>query len=190
MTAVEQLGAPLVVTPNVRTYDFIRREVIDVTRVFGGNPDLRSDNRDVIRLALNAKPFQATDITFNIDYIQTRIEDPIAPFPIATPEIEAAFSERFTRDRDGRLVRIDSRPFNFQRSDQEQMRGGVNFTRLLGLVPPGSQNANVRFVSGGEAGLQAAIPPGARLVRPEAGSAAAKRVENLTSRLIFSIYHA
>ncbi|UUL83176.1 TonB-dependent receptor [Sphingomonas qomolangmaensis] len=186
---VEQLGAPLVVTPNVRTYDFIRREAIDVTRVFGGNPDLRSDNRDVVRLALNAKPFQATDITFNIDYIRTRIEDPIAPFPIATPEIEAAFPERFTRDRDGRLVRIDSRPLNFQRSDQEQMRWGVNFTRPLGLVPPGSQNANVRFVSGGEAGLQAAIPPGARIVRPEAGSAAAKRVENLTSRLIFSIYH-
>ena len=185
---VEQLGAPLVVTPNVRTYDFTRREVTDITRVFGGNPDLRPDDRHVVRLAVNAKPFSKADFTLSIDYIKTRIDDPIAPFPIATSEIEAAFPERFTRDGDGRLLRIDSRPLNFRRSDQEQLRSGVNFTRLLGAPPPGMQNVNVRFV-GGEANLRSALPPGARIIRPEAGSAAARRVENLTSRLIFGFYH-
>ena len=186
---VEQLGAPLVVTPNVRTLDFTRGETVDVTRVFGGNPDLRPDNRHVTRLALNLRPFGATDLTFTIDYVRTRVDDPLDVFPIATPELEAALPERFVRDADGRLLRIDGRPLNFERSSQDQMRWGLNFTRPLGAVPPGLQNANVRVVGGGEAGLQGALPPGARVIRPEAGSAAARRVENLTSRLIFSVYH-
>ncbi len=185
---VEQLGGPLVVTPNVRTYDFTRREVVDITRVFGGNPALRSDDRHVVRLGVNARPFPKADFNLIFEYIKTRTDDPVAAFPIATPEIEAAFPERFTRDVDGRLLRIDSRPLNFRRSDQEQLRSGFNFTRLLGATPPGMQNANVRFI-GNEANLKSAFPPGTRFVRSEAGSAAARRVENMTSRLIFSFYH-
>jgi hypothetical protein len=156
---VEQLGAPLVVTPNVRTYDFTRREVSDITRVFGGNPDLRPDDRHVVKLGVTAKPFPKADFNLSFDYIKTRFDDPIAPFPIATPEIEAAFPERFTRDADGRLLRIDSRPLNFRRSDQEQLRSGFNFTRMLGATPPGMHNVNVQFV-GGEGNLQSALPPG------------------------------
>jgi hypothetical protein len=186
---VEQLGAPLVVTPNVRTYDFTRREISDVTRVFGGNPGLRPDDRHVVKLGVNARPFPKADLNLVVDYIRTRIDNPIAAFPIATPEIEAAFPERFTRDSDGRLLRIDSRPLNFRRSDQEQLRWGFNFTRMLGATPPGMHNVNVQFI-GGEGNLKNALPPGARIVRPEAGSAAARRVENLTSRLIFSFYHS
>lgn len=185
---VEQLGSPLVVTPNVPTYDFTRREVVDVTRTFGGNPALRPDDRHVLKVGLTASPFPKADFNLSFDYIRTRIEDPIAAFPIATPEIEAAFPERFTRDADGRLLRIDSRPLNFRRSDQEQLRSGFNFTRLLGKTPAGMQNANVRFI-GGEGNLKDALPPGARIVRPEAGSAAARRVETMTSRLFVTFYH-
>lgn len=185
---VEQLGSPLVVTPNVPVYDFTRREVVDVTRVFGGNPALRPDDRRVLKLGLTAKPFPKADFNLSFDYIRTRIDDPIAAFPIATPEIEAAFPERFTRDSDGRLLRIDSRPLNFRRSNQEQLRSGFNFTRLLGKTPAGMQNVNVRFI-GGEGNLKGALPPGARIVRPEAGSSAARRIENITSRLFLTFYH-
>lgn len=186
---VEQLGGPLVVTPNVRTYDFTRREVTDITRVFGGNPGLRPDDRHVVRLAVNARPFPKADFNLVFEYIKTRIADPIAAFPIATPEIEAAFPERFTRDVDGRLLRIDSRPLNFRRSAQEQLRSGFNYTRTLGAVPPGMKNDNVRFIGGGEAALKSALPPGAVIVRPEAGSAMARRVENMMSRLTLGFYH-
>ncbi len=186
---VEQLGGPLVVTPNVRIYDFTRREVVDITRVFGGNPGLRPDDRRVVRLRLDARPFPKADFNLIFEYTKIRIDDPIAAFPIATPEIEAAFPERFTRDVDGRLLRIDSRPLNFRRSDQEQLRSGFNFTRTLGATPPGMQNANIRFIGGGEGNLRSALPPAARIIRPEPGSAAARRVENMTSRLIFGFYH-
>ena len=186
---VEQLGGPLVVTPNVRTYDFTRREVTDITRIFGGNPGLRPDTRQVFRLGLNGRPFSKADFNLVFEYLKTRTDDPIAAFPIATPEIEAAFPERFSRDADGQLLRIDSRPLNFRRSGKEQLRSGFNYTRTLGPVPPGLQNANVRFVGGGEGNLRGALPPGARIVRPEPGSGASKRVENMTSRLILGFYH-
>lgn len=185
---VEQLGAPLVETPNVRVFDFTRSEVVDITRLFGGNPNLRSDDRHVVKLGLSARPFPNTDFVLSVDYVATRIDNPIAPFPNVTPVIEAAFPERFTRDADGRLLRIDSRPLNFASSDQEQLRWGVNFTRPLGPVPPGMQNARVRF-AGSEADLERALPPGARIIKPEPGSPMARRAENMMSRLFFSLYH-
>ncbi len=185
---VEQLGSPLVVTPNVRTFDFTRREAIDITRIFGGNPGLRPDDRHVFKLGINARPFSQADLILSFDYIKTRIDDPIAPFPIATPEIEAAFPGRFERDLDGRLLRIDSSPLNFRRSDQEQLRWGINFTRPLGKVPPHMRSSNARFVAG-ESNLKSALPPGAVILRPEPGSAEMKQFANASSRLTLSLYY-
>jgi hypothetical protein len=185
---VEQLGGPTIVTPNVRTFDFTRRETAEVTRTFGGNRNLRPDDRRVISLGLFAKPFEKTDFTISADYLNTRIGNPIAAFPIATPEIEAAFPERFTRDGGGRLLRIDARPLNFERSDQEQVRFGLNFTRPLGSVPAELQNVRVRYVQS-EADIKRRTPAGGTLTRVAPGSAEARRVENLTSRLFFSAYY-
>jgi hypothetical protein len=185
---VEQLGAPGIVTPNVRSFDFTRRETVDVARTFGGNPGLRSDDRDVLSVGLTAKPFAKTDFTVSVDYLRTRTDNPIAAFPIVTPEIEAAFPERFTRGADNRLTHIDARPLNFERSDQELVRFGLNFTRPLGSVPPELRDARVRFVPT-EADVRARVPAGATLTQVPAGSAAARRVENLTSRLYLSAYY-
>lgn len=185
---VEQLGAPLVVTPNVRTFDLVRQEAVDVTRVFGGNPDLRADSRHVIKLGINAKPIAGRDLTLSVDYIRTRIDDPIAAFPIATPAIEATFPERFARDSNGRLMRIDGRPLNYARSAQEQWRWGLNVVRPLGPVPESMRNAKAVFV-GNANDVQRSLPPGARVLTPEPGSAAARQFENLASRLILSAYY-
>jgi hypothetical protein len=185
---VEELSAPFLVTPNARVFDFTRHEAADVTRVFGGNPGLRSDDRHVFKLGLNAKPLSRTDLTISIDYIRTRTDDPVASFPIATPEIESAFPGRFGRDSDGRLLRIDSRPLNFEQSDQSQLRWGINFTRPLGDVPPQMRNARSRVVAAG-ADLQSALPPGAIILKSEPGSAAARQAEDFSSRLTLSFHH-
>ncbi|WP_294033799.1 TonB-dependent receptor [Sphingopyxis sp.] len=186
--AMEQLGAPLVVTPNVRIFDFARREVVDVIQTFGGNPTLRSDDRHVLRLGLNAKPLAATDLTLSVDYVTTGVDHPIAPFPIVTPEIEVAFPERFTRGIDGRLAQIDGRPLNFERSRQKQLRWGVNFVRPLGAVEPWMRNAPVRTYSS-EAEARAAAPSGTMVAMVQPNSAMARRFENMKSRLFVSLYH-
>ncbi len=185
---VEQLGAPPVVTPNARVFDFARREVVDVTRIFGGNRRLRADDRHVVKLGVTVKPLPTTDLTFSIDYVATSIDNPIAAFPIATAQIEAALPDRFARDAAGSLTRIDSSPLNFARSDQRQMRWGVNFTRPLGPVPPGMRNAAPRVVSS-EADLQRALGPNARVMMAPPGSAVARKFENAASRLTLSLYH-
>lgn len=184
---LEQLGGPVLVTPNVRTFDIGRGEVVDVTRVSGGSPGLRPDDRHVVRLGLNVHPLARTDLTLSLDYVATRIDDPIAAFPIVTPQIEAAFPDRFTRDGEGRLQQIDGRPLNFVESRQEQVRWGVNFTRPLGPVPQAMQNART-FVFASEAEARRALP-GAVFARAEPGSAMARGAANLTSRVFASLYH-
>ncbi len=126
--SAQQLGNPVVATPNVRVFDFVRGETVDITRVDGGNPGLSADNRSVMKLGLNYQPIQKIDLSFNLDYTKSTIRNPISSFPTATAEIEAAFPDRFERDGSGQLIRIDNRPVNFARSEREQLRWGINFS--------------------------------------------------------------
>lgn len=126
--SAQQLGNPVLDTPNVRVFDFVRGESVDITRRDGGNPGLSADNRSVMKLGLNYQPVQKIDLSFNVDYTKSIVRDPIASFPTATAEIEAAFPDRFVRDGSGRLIRIDNRPVNFARSEREQIRWGINFS--------------------------------------------------------------
>lgn len=135
--SAQQLGNPMVATPNVRVFDFVRGETVDITRVDGGNRNLIADNRSVMKLGLNVRPIKDTDLTLNIDYNKSTIDNPIASFPTVTAEIEAAFTDRFTREPDlpdgtrGRLIRIDNRPVNFLRGEREQIRWGLNFSKAI-----------------------------------------------------------
>lgn len=128
--SIQQLGNPLVVTPDVRTFDYVRGTTVDIAQIGGGNPLLNADRRRVIKLGLNLKPFKE-DVTFTADYVHSRIRDAVATFPEATAAIEAAFPDRFTRDAGGNLTRIDARPINFERQERSELRWGVTFTKRL-----------------------------------------------------------
>lgn len=187
--SMQQLGNPTIATPNVRTFDFVRGETVDILRIDGGNPGLAADNRRVFQLGVNVKPFAAHELRFSANYTHSRIDNPIASFPIATVQIEAAFPDRFTRDTDGRLLRIDSRPINFARWDQSQVRWGFNFSRPLAKAPPGAR-VNFRFGDGASPGaLPANLPPGATVIRTEAGSPLASRFEGMLSRFTLGVHH-
>lgn len=184
---LEQLGGPLLVTPNVRTFDFIRREVVDIARISGGNPLLRPDDRETVRFGLNLRPLRKTDVSLSFDYVSTRTVNPVAPFPLLTTQIEAAFPERFARDAQARLVGIDGRPVNFASASQQQIRWGINFTRPLGAVPAILRDARVR-VFNSEADVRRAYP-NAVLAQTDSSSALGRGAANLTSRLYLSLYH-
>ncbi|HET9427662.1 MAG TPA: TonB-dependent receptor [Allosphingosinicella sp.] len=134
--SMQQLGDPVLLTPSVRVFDFLQGETVEIARLEGGNPNLTADNRRVLKLGLTAKPLDETDLSIVANYTRNRIDNVIASFPTATPEIEAAFPERFTRDSGGRLTQIDSRPVNFERSARDEFRWGVNFSKRLGPPPP------------------------------------------------------
>lgn len=133
---IQQLGNPVIVTPNVRVFDLTTGQTVDATTVEGGNPNLLADRRRVLKLGLTAKPISGTDLTLLVNYTDSRIDNPIASFPTATPEIEAAFPDRFDRDAAGALIRIDNRPVNFESSRQRQIRWGFNWSETLEPPPP------------------------------------------------------
>ena len=132
---IQQLGNPLIVTPNVRVLDLSTGQTVEVTSIDGGNAALRADERRVLKLGVTVKPITGTDLTLLANYTDSRIDNPVASFPTATPEIESAFRDRFTREG-GVLVRVDNRPVNFAQSRQRQLRWGLNWSEALEAPPP------------------------------------------------------
>jgi hypothetical protein len=185
---LDQLGGPLFVTPNVRTFDLGRGEVVDITQVSGGIPRLRNDDRHVFRLGLNIRPLARTDLTFNVSYVATSINDPITAFPILTPQLEAAFPSRFVRDQEGRLQQIDTRPVNFAESRQKQLRWGFNLTRPLGPVPADMQDGVIRIPADMASQMKPG-PDGSFTFTPEPGGAFARNLATAASRVFVSLYH-
>ena len=165
---VQQIGNPVSVTPGFQAYDFNRSETVIINRIEGGNTALKADSRDVVKLGMNLKPFDKLDLNFQANYVYTHIENPIAAFPTATSQIEAAFPNRFTRDASGRLISIDARPINFDERNTEQLRYGFNLRLPFGRQPvrpagaPGQGAAGAPRPGGAQAGQRPQAAPGAQ----------------------------
>ncbi|MGC5795965.1 TonB-dependent receptor [Sphingomonas sp. NFX23] len=127
----QQLGNPSITTPNVRVFDYVRGETATVTTISGGNPGLVADNNHVKKVGLTLKPWSGKDLSITANYVESRVDNPIAAFPAATAAIEAAFPDRFQRDAGGALLQVDRRPINFARSDRSELRWGINFSAPL-----------------------------------------------------------
>jgi iron complex outermembrane recepter protein len=129
--SAQQLGNPIVTTPNVRVFDYVAGTTATVTTVTGGNPFLSADNRHVDKIGVTVKPLDKTDLTLTANYTRQRTDDPIASFPTPTAAIETAFPSRFTRDTAGNLLQIDTRPINYARTENSNIRWGINFSQPL-----------------------------------------------------------
>jgi hypothetical protein len=125
----QSLGSPVVLFPNVRTFDFARGETVDILRIDGGNPDLRAQQLSSFSANLSLRPLPARNLLVSATYTRARTSDPIGALSVALPEFEAAFPGRFTRGPDGRLVSIDARPVNFARTQRDELRWGFSFFR-------------------------------------------------------------
>jgi iron complex outermembrane receptor protein len=135
----QQLGNPLVATVGQRVFDYSTGQTVTVTSLSGGNPALIADSRTVSKIGLTLKPFASQDFTVTANYIASDIKNPIASFPAATAEIEAAFPDRFTRNSAGQLTQIDYRPVNFADQRRSEIRWGFNFAMPVGGPPPSQQ---------------------------------------------------
>lgn len=124
----QQLGNPVLTTPNVRVFDYVTGQSVDVTTITGGNPALLADSRHVFNVGLNIRPFTKIDLGIFASYTNQRYRNQAANLPAATVEIESAFPDRFVRDGAGDLLSIDYRPINFDRVDHEELRWGINLS--------------------------------------------------------------
>ncbi|MGV9005654.1 MAG: TonB-dependent receptor plug domain-containing protein [Brevundimonas sp.] len=133
---VQQLNDPTIFTPGVATYDYATGQTVDVTRITGGNSGLTADNRRVFKLGVNWQPIDETDLRISADYVRSNTRDQVSDFPSLTPDIEAAFPDRFTRDLSGQLTSIDARAVNFARADRQEIRWGFNYSRPIRDTSP------------------------------------------------------
>jgi hypothetical protein len=135
---LQQLGDPLIETPDVRVFDFATGQTVSVTTLTGGNPGLRADTRNVLKLGGHWQPFEETDLRLRAEYVRQTIDDPQAAITISEA-LEAAFPERFTRDSGEMLVAVDLRPVNFLQARRDTFRWGFDFTKPLQSKPPSQQ---------------------------------------------------
>ncbi len=127
---INQLGDPVLETPGTRIFDFTTGQTVLVNAITGGNRSLDADRRSVMKLSGNWQPFPTTDLRLRAEYVHQKIDRPISNITV-TPQIEAAFPERFVRDASGQLVAVDLRPINFEDSTRDQLQFGFDFTHPL-----------------------------------------------------------
>jgi len=188
---IQQLGDPQLITPNTRIFDFTTGQTALVTSVTGGNPNLKSDRRNVVKLSTNWQPSEKLDLRLRADFVHQTIARPISNITV-TQQIEAAFPDRFTRvpcsesddplcdPAQGELVRVDLRPVNFDRSTRDTLRIGFDFSKPLKSHRPSQavmdqmrQQLRAQFgFAGGRPGSGAPTAPGqpANNATPPAGA--------------------
>lgn len=134
--SISQLNDPVITTPNVPVFDFRTGETVLVNQTTGGNPNLNSDNRTVIRAGGTLRPFSNIDLSLMSTWTYSKTEDYLASFPAVTAALEAALPGRFTRDTDGNLTAVDARPLNFDSYERQDVRTGFNYSRTFGTPNP------------------------------------------------------
>jgi TonB-dependent Receptor Plug Domain len=176
---INQLGDPVLITPNTRIFDFVTGQTVLVSTTTGGNPELQSDRRNVFKFGGNWQPFENTDLRLRAEYVHQTIANPISSVTV-TPTIEAAFPDRFVRDDEGELVSVDLRPLNFESSRRDTLRIGFDFSKPLKSRQPSQSvieqlraqfrgGGGGRRQSNGAANGQATTPPSGQ---PGQGAAA------------------
>ncbi|UAL11358.1 TonB-dependent receptor [Caulobacter segnis] len=139
----QQVNDPVQQIANSLIYDYATGQTAFVTVTSGGNPGLRPDSRQLIKLNINYRPFQKQELRLSANYTATRIDDMIATFPAPSPELEAAFPTRFTRDAQGRLTAFDSRAVNFAHADTEDLRLGLNYSKTWRASKAGASSTTL-----------------------------------------------
>ncbi len=172
---IQQLGNPVIITPNVTTFDFTNGETVLTSITTGGNLNLPAEKRRDIKLAVNYSPAWLDGMTFLGEYIRNNSENVASDFPLLTEEIEAAFPNRVTRDETGRLVAIDQRPVNYSNVRSESIRYGLEFSKRFGQRRGGR---GPRGGGGGRPGAGDGGPPPDSGAPPREGSPPEGRPQN------------
>ena len=142
---LSSLGNPLAVTYNVPVYDFVRGETALVTVTSGGNPALRKERDRDLKLGVNWQIPGTKQANLIVEYFRNNSDDVTASFPVLTPDIEAAFASRVTRDTAGHLVALDRRPVTFANEKQSRLRWGINLGGTIGKATPADRAMAVRM---------------------------------------------
>ena len=177
--SVRQLGDPFVQTPGTRIFDFTNGVVPRAAVVTGGNPDLRTDRRRTLKISADWQPIDAVNLRLRADYAHVQIDRPISNITVS-PDLEAAFPQRYVRDASGNLVSVDLRPVNFANARRDTLRFGFDFTKPLQSNKASRADLQRLLERAQAAGI--AVPLGSTAANPNSVAAAPAN-----GRLTFSL---
>lgn len=149
------LGAPVTITTGVALYDFTRGESVLATVITGGNPALKKERQRDIKLSANWDLPIGKESALLLEYFRNRSLDTTNAFPLLTPDVEAAFPGRVTRDATGRIVSVDQRAVTFAETTGSRLRASLNFGGPFGKPDPNARRsafAGMRRPGGGGPG--------------------------------------
>lgn len=149
---LSDLGAPVTVTTGVALYDFTRGESVLATVITGGNPALKKERQRDIKLSANWDLPIGKESALLLEYFRNRSLDTTNAFPLLTPDVEAAFPGRVTRDASGRIVSVDERAVTFAETTGSRLRASLNFGGPFGKPDPNARRggfAGMRRPGGG-----------------------------------------
>lgn len=131
---IELTSGPIIATPGVRYFDPLRGNTIDVVSLSGGNQDLSAQRGNSQQVSLELRPSVSVPLVFTADYSKSRNANIIMTLVPGNNLLLLAFPERFLRDAGGRLISVDTRPLNFARESEKQVRYGFELNVPLGSV--------------------------------------------------------
>ncbi|WPZ04411.1 TonB-dependent receptor plug domain-containing protein [Blastomonas marina] len=150
--SLTQLGSPLTENFNTPVFDLARNETTLATVIGGGNPDLLRETQRDWKFAFNYNLPFIENGRFQVEYFTNDSDDVTAGFPTLTPEIEAAFPGRVSRDATGRLQELDLRPVTFAERNSESLRFSLNLSGPFGSAFPEGEEPAAQGRRGGPPG--------------------------------------
>lgn len=146
------LGNPTITNLNVPVFDFSRGETVLADVTTGGNPALPAETQRDWKFAANWELPFLDNTRLTVEYIRNRSDNVVSAFPQITPEIEAAFPGRVTRDADGRLIAVDSRSVSFAETRANRVQFTFSTNGTIG-APAGSGPGGFGGPGGGRGGF-------------------------------------
>ncbi len=127
-----RLGSPQTISLNVPVFDFTTGETVLADITSGGNTDLLEETQRDWKFSANWQVPFVENTRLRVDYVRNRSENVSTSFPLLTPEVEAAFADRVTRDAGGTLVAIDQRPITFAEVENDRLSVGLSLRGAFG----------------------------------------------------------
>lgn len=181
--SLRQIGAALLETPDTPIFDFTNGIVARPEVLTGGNRDLRPQSRDTLRLSGEWQPLEDPNLRIRAEYARVQLHDPISNLTVS-PELEAAFPDRFVRDTSGNLLSADLRPVNFRSAQRDTLRVGFDFSKALRSRRPSREQVAQVIDKARAAGI--AIPELANAPANVGPTTLAQQFSN-TGRITFSL---
>lgn len=133
---IQTIGNPTIVTPDVRVFDPLTGETVDVTEISGGAPSLLPQSTKVRNLSALLRLVPKLNLQVHAEYTDTDYKNFVSGLPEASAAVMLAFPDRFIRDSNGVLTTIDLRPVNFESHREKRFRWGLSMNVKLGGGAP------------------------------------------------------